>query len=749
MLKKLFFTILFPVSYRVVLLTLLTVLLSHTAFALGLGDINVLSKLNEPLNVEIEILDAGSVPIDDIIVRNAQRQTYRKANLFIPEVFNKVHFKVIKKSNGSVVAKLTSKRAVKEPFITFIADMRWRNGHISREYTFLLDPPKFVHKQSQPRYTAKKQKPLAQNKKPLAQDKKPLAQKKKPLAQSSRGTSVRKAQKNYQPIIASHRNERSYTTRRSDTLWKIAEKFRPDNGVNTWQTMQAIFVLNQNAFINGDINLLKQNQTLTLPNSNEVRQINGKAPLKKSSAQTGSRTESYELTAQKSPSRVIEPTRRHSKSSTRKEESSADKEQLAEEQGRLKIIPPNETLLNKPVTSKKDLLLINKALKTSMDTIKLLQTENEILIAQVDSLNEKINSLDSQNSDLSKQITEITRLLKDMRTTEDLKAARTSTESNAIENNKVSSSETTRQTQEQTVQSNESRLSIAAAEKNKSEDAALNIESTTAQTKTSQRTFLQELLSNPIISLALAIFAIIVLIGSYLALKKQKGRYNNQPASTQDEQPVLSTFKHKSSAVADKNTVERSVNDSPTEQPEKTEPSIEKNEDEMDFFEYFEKKINAPDDTDTGASKSSSDTQTSTDENTDNNNDLDFSLDLSEKDIADYEKSISQEGTEMEPENTVQRSIPEALSEVDTYIAYGNYDEAENILTSEIVRAPQNKDLNLKLFECYALANKRYEFIQHAKQVINMLNENMVLRHRVENIYQQAWNETLDITQLS
>ncbi len=84
-----------------------------------------------------------------------------------------------------------------------------------------------------------------------------------------------------------------------------------------------------------------------------------------------------------------------------------------------------------------------------------------------------------------------------------------------------------------------------------------------------------------------------------------------------------------------------------------------------------------------------------------------------------------------------------------TYIAYGNYDEAESILTSEIIKAPLNKDLNLKLFECYALANKRYEFIQHVKQVINMLNENMVLRHRVENVYQQAWNETLDITQLS
>ena len=736
MLKKQFVTIFHPVPYYfVVLLALLTVLLSNTALALGLGDIKVLSKLNEPLDVEIRILDAGTVPIDDIIVRNAQEQTYKKANLVSPEVFNRVHFKIIKKPKGSVVAKLTSKRPVKEPFITFIADLRWRNGHINREYTFLLDPPRFVQQHSQPRYTAKKR----------------LANKNRTLA---RRTTVPAAQKNYQHIIASHHSERTYTTRRSDTLWKIAEKFRPDGGVNTWQTMQAIFVLNQNAFINGDINLLKQNQTLSLPDSNEVRQINGKAPVKKASGHTNSRSESYELATQISPSRVIEPTSRQRKSALRKEKKPADKEAPAEEQGRLKIIPPNETLINKPVTSKKDLLLINKALKASMDTIKLLQSENETLISQVDSLNEKINALDSQNTALNKQITEITHLIKDMRTTEALKTARLGTESEAIAGNDVKPLEATQQTQQRNVQNKDSLLSIAAADQNQAKNSVLSIESTATQTKTSQHTFLQELLSRPVNILALALFAIVILIGSYLAFKKQKGRDTAPPASAHEKQPLLSTFQHTpADAMPEITVIEHSVNDRPSEQARKTESVIVKNEDDMDFFEYFEKKINAPDETDNSTSITTSITtsaaQTTPEDDSENISDVDFSLDLSEKDIEDYEQSISQEEADTGDEDIIQRSIPEALSEVDTYIAYGNYDEAENILTSEIIKAPLNKDLNLKLFECYALANKRYEFIQHVKQLINMLNENMVLRHRVENIYQQAWNETLDITQLS
>ena len=43
--------------------------------------------------------------------------------------------------------------------------------------------------------------------------------------------------------------------------------------------MQALFALNPDAFIKGNINLLKQGQTLKIPTSNEIRQINGKPPL--------------------------------------------------------------------------------------------------------------------------------------------------------------------------------------------------------------------------------------------------------------------------------------------------------------------------------------------------------------------------------------------------------------------------------------------------------------------------------------
>lgn len=708
MIKKLFVTI-----YHVVLLSTLTGFVGHIALAMGLGDITVLSKLNEPLNIEIAIIDTSSTPIDDIVVRNAHRETYKRARLLNPDIFNKVRFKIVKKTNGSVIARLTSRRPVKEPFITFIADLRWPEGHINREYTFLLDPPEFIKKQARPIYTAKPESPRK--------------------IPATKPESVAKASENYSQVIANHTNQRSYTTRRSDTLWKIAKKFRPDDQVSTWQTMQAIFVLNENAFINGDINLLKQDQKLTLPNSNEVRQINGKAPLKKGSAHKPSRTENYALTSQKSPSRVVEPIQRK-KSSKNKQANTFPEE----DQARLKIIPPTETLLNKPVTSKKDLLLINKALKASMDTIKLLQTENKILMAQVDNLNQKISNLDSHNVELNDKILEISRLLKDRRTAEALTSSRLG------DNPQISVSPNSNSSPAKAVETTESSLSISTPVKSdKAKAAQITLQTTAAQPKPGQHTFIQELISNPVISFALAIFAVVILIGTYFTFKKHK-QHRNDDTDTPYEQPtVLSSIKNNSSPEPEESVVKHSVTakTSTGSRPETLQSGIEKNEDEMDFFEYFEKKINAPDESDSNASSVKARS------NKINTSEVDFSLDISEEDIQDYEQSVAGGKTGQQPiENP---SAAEILSEVDTYIAYGNYNTAEDILTSAIIKSPLSKDLNLKLFECYALANKRYEFIQHTKQVINLLNENMVLRHRVENIYQQTWNETLDITQLS
>ena len=51
----------------------------------------------------------------------------------------------------------------------------------------------------------------------------------------------------------------------SDSLWGIASQLRPSSRVNVHQTMLAIQRLNPQAFVNGNINLLKRGQVLRAP----------------------------------------------------------------------------------------------------------------------------------------------------------------------------------------------------------------------------------------------------------------------------------------------------------------------------------------------------------------------------------------------------------------------------------------------------------------------------------------------------
>ncbi|TKB45090.1 FimV/HubP family polar landmark protein [Thalassotalea mangrovi] len=59
----------------------------------------------------------------------------------------------------------------------------------------------------------------------------------------------------------------------SDTLWKIANAYRPDDSVTNYQVMVALFNTNPNAFVNNDINALIQGQYLRIPSLEEINQV--------------------------------------------------------------------------------------------------------------------------------------------------------------------------------------------------------------------------------------------------------------------------------------------------------------------------------------------------------------------------------------------------------------------------------------------------------------------------------------------
>jgi pilus assembly protein FimV len=118
--------------------------LPSAAFALGLGDIRLLSPLNSPLDAEIEVVDATPEDLQTLQAQIASRDTFARHGLDWPVFLTSVQVKTNRTNDGHTYIKLKSTDAITEPFITLLIEVNWSRGRLVREYTMLLDPPVFT-----------------------------------------------------------------------------------------------------------------------------------------------------------------------------------------------------------------------------------------------------------------------------------------------------------------------------------------------------------------------------------------------------------------------------------------------------------------------------------------------------------------------------------------------------------------------------------------------------------------------------
>jgi len=238
-------------------LVLLAAILPGWAQALGLGEIQLNSFLNQPLDAEIEIISSQRGETAGIKIKLASADAFERAGLEYTNVLRKLKFKLLTRRDGRQVIKVSTRKGYREPFLNFLLEVNWSNGRILREYAALVDPPTLV--QSSP----------AQTSTPVS----------RPSAQAR--ASTQKAPQ--QPLFGAPDTPTSstiddgagfigdtYTTQRNDTAWKIAKDARPDEDVSVEQSMMAILRANPQAFINQNINRLKAGYTLNIPDKDSM-----------------------------------------------------------------------------------------------------------------------------------------------------------------------------------------------------------------------------------------------------------------------------------------------------------------------------------------------------------------------------------------------------------------------------------------------------------------------------------------------
>jgi pilus assembly protein FimV len=248
------------------------------AYALGLGDISVKSKLNQPFSAVIPIIGASPGEVDNLTVQLAGIQDFANAGIERAEYLTSLSFSVQKSAEGAYV-QVSSERHVHEPFLNFIVEARGASGRVLHEYTVLLDPPEVASSQSEaPAPVAAplpKPAPMvaetsadaaapAPAPPPPAKHGRHAPAPKAPKAAPAETASASAPAPAAEPAAVSGGSEYGPVAPQ-ETLWSIAVKLRPGPKVSMDQVLLALYRANPSAFDHGHFNGLLKGVKLSVP----------------------------------------------------------------------------------------------------------------------------------------------------------------------------------------------------------------------------------------------------------------------------------------------------------------------------------------------------------------------------------------------------------------------------------------------------------------------------------------------------
>lgn len=236
-------------------------LASGAALALGLGEIRVKSKPGQPLVAEIPVISSDPAEMEQLQARLASPVTFERVGLPRPQgLVEELDFAVAVSDEGQPVIRVTSVSPVDQATVNFLIEVDWGQGRLVREYSALVNAPGVLADAPPPPIQAPQAAPsdtIVQAPEP------PPAVQAEPEPEPAPAPVTRAS--------AAATGAGQITVRAGQTLSQLARELVPSVGLN--QAMQALLQANPDAFINGNINLLKQGAVLRTPAAPDLAQI--------------------------------------------------------------------------------------------------------------------------------------------------------------------------------------------------------------------------------------------------------------------------------------------------------------------------------------------------------------------------------------------------------------------------------------------------------------------------------------------
>jgi len=251
-------------------------LFSSAAMALGLGNIRVLSKPGQPLVAEIPVISSDPGELENATVALASAITFERVGLARPEgLVSELQFNFAQDREGRAVVRVTSAAPVQVPAVSFLIEVDWGQGRLVREYSALVAAPETATAVAEPVIEA----PAAAPSNLIVREPEPLpvapeavvpAAATPPAAAAAAAPLPRP-----QPVPAAvaRADGQLAPVQRGQTLSQIASELARDSGASVNQTMVALMRANPDAFIRGNINLLKQGAVLRTPAQEALAQV--------------------------------------------------------------------------------------------------------------------------------------------------------------------------------------------------------------------------------------------------------------------------------------------------------------------------------------------------------------------------------------------------------------------------------------------------------------------------------------------
>ena len=699
-------------------LAIMAALLPGRGYPLGLGEIDLKSALNQELDAEVQVLSAEVEDAEQLIIKLASREAFVRAGIDRPYLLTQLKFKIIVKNDKPYI-KIYTKSPIKEPFLSFLLDVDWPEGHLLREYTLLLDPPVFSGMtspsavedsgrpfidpadQNQKQYQSGSQsqsmggRPAQYDvESPQATDSfadfdsRPAASDSgRPMMEESTSRvipapAVIKSEDSgrrvtYQPMPQYAQVSGDYRVKANDTLWSIANRYR-SGGVTVEQMMLALVRENPEAFIKENINGVKRGYILRMPNREQMARIDRQQALAQVKQHTALWREYRQALTGSRPTSALES----------RQTATADSMKADAIDGKLSIVSASDEFGSETASagqeSNAELRRLRNQLAMAREALESERLEKEGLRGRLDDLEQRVESvLEMDDSELARLQQE----LKGVREQADTPVPVIETmeqplvEEPVMEEPLVVEEITEQQLSEQEM--------AAMPEDGVDEEEPIFIDETTpvddmaapvpapaatvapaadapAFVQSQPKNYIQTLLDDPkMLATAGGLFSAIALLIAMIMRRRRVNKEETEWVDLGDDAGNMNTFDAESefgsSAVA-----------------------------ETDFME----DANA-----TSEMQSSGFDETQV-----------------ESSLADNAVGDTVMGLGDEPP-VADENKDDVISEADVYLAYGIYQQAEDLLKDAIAKNPDRDDYRLKLLETHYAAKNADEFASLAEQV--------------------------------